>query len=81
MTTWLTSLPVATQPRSSTKDSPSATELDTEDEEVHEEEEVTGEEEEEGNREGNEEDEPVSNDGMEHSVFVIASGHPRCIRL
>jgi hypothetical protein len=57
------------------------TELDTEDEEVHEEEEVTGDEEEEGNGEGNEEDEPVSNDDMEHSVIVIASGRPRRIRL
>jgi len=34
--------------------------------------------EEEGN-EGNEEDEPVSNDHMEHSVIVVASGRPRGI--
>jgi len=57
------------------------TELDTEDEEVHKEKEVTGEEEEEGNGEGTEEDEPVSNDDMDHSVIVIASGSPRLIRL
>ena len=59
------------------------TDLDTEDEEVLEEEGVTREEEEEeeeegneeeGNDEGNEEDEPVSNDDMEHSVIVVASG-------
>jgi len=37
--------------------------------------------EEEGNEEGNEEDEPVSSDDMEHSVIVVASGHPRGIRL
>ncbi|KAF8538186.1 hypothetical protein BDD12DRAFT_885887 [Trichophaea hybrida] len=47
------------------------TELGTEDEEVLEEEGVTTpeeqEEEEEGNKEGNEEDEPVLNDDMEHS--------------
>jgi len=52
-------------------------EVDTEDEEVLGEE----EEEEEGNEEGNEEDEPVSNNAMEHSVIVVASGHPRRIRL
>ena len=59
--------------------------LDTKDEEVLEEEGVTGEEEEleegEGNEEGNEEDEPVSNDDMEHNVIVVASGSPRGIRL
>jgi hypothetical protein len=67
--------------------------LNTEDEVVLEEEGVTGEEEEEedgneeegneeeGNEEGNEEDEPVSNDDMEHSVIVVASGRPRGIRL
>ena len=61
------------------------TELDTEGEEVLEEEEVTGEEEDEdegeGYEEGNEEDEPVSNDDMEHSVIVVASGLPRRIRM
>ena len=59
------------------------TELVTEDEEVLEEEEVTGveEEEEEGNEEGNEQDEPVSNDDMEHSVIGVASVRPRRIRL
>jgi len=67
--------------------------LDTEHEEVLEEEGVTGEEEEEeegneeegneeeGNEEGNEEDEPVSNDDMEHREIVVASGRPRGIRL
>ena len=65
--------------------------LDTEDQEVLEEEGVTGEEEEdeeeeeeegvECNEEGNEEDEPVSNDDMEHSVIVVASGCPTGIRL
>jgi hypothetical protein len=59
--------------------------LDTKYEEVLEEEGVTGEEEEveegEGNEEGNEEDEPVSNDDMDHSVIVVASGSPRGIRL
>jgi hypothetical protein len=33
--------------------------------------------EEDGNGEGNEEDEPVSNAHMEHSVIVVASGRPR----
>ena len=66
------------------------TDLDTEDEEVlgeegateeeEEEEEVEGNEE-EGNDEGNEEDEPVSNDDMEHSVIVVVSGRPRGIPL
>ena len=66
-------------------------ERDTEDEELLKEEGITGEEEdeeekerneeEEGNEEGNEEDEPVSNDDMEHSVSVVASGHPQGIRL
>ena len=51
-------------------DSSDLTELDTEDEEVLDKEEVTGEE-----------DEPVSNDDMEHSVIVVASGCPRRIRL
>jgi hypothetical protein len=37
--------------------------------------------EEEGNEEGNEEDEPVSNDDMEHREIVVASGRPRGIRL
>jgi hypothetical protein len=64
--------------------------LDTEEKEVLEEEGVTGEEEEEeeeerneeeGNQEGNGEDKPVSNDDMEHSVIVVASGRPRGIRL
>jgi hypothetical protein len=61
------------------------TEPDSEDEEILEGEEITGEEEEEeeeeGTEEGNEEDEPVSNDDMEHSVIIVASGCPRCIRL
>ena len=35
--------------------------------------------EENGNAEGNEEDEPVSNDDMEHSVIVVASGRPKSI--
>jgi len=35
--------------------------------------------EEEGNEEGNEEDKPASNDHMEHSVIVVASGRPRGI--
>jgi hypothetical protein len=51
------------------------TELDAEDEEVLE------EEEKECNEERNEEDEPVSNDVMEHSVIVVASRRPRRIRL
>jgi hypothetical protein len=59
--------------------------LETKDEEVLVEEGVTGEEEEvqerEGNEKGNEEDEPVSNDDMEDSVIVVASGSPRGIRL
>jgi len=64
--------------------------LDTEDNEVLEEERVTGEAEEEeedernegeGNEVGNEEDEPVSSDDMEHSVIVVASGRPRSIQL
>jgi len=65
--------------------------MDTEDEGLLKEEGITGEEEEdeeedrnveeEGNEEGNEEDEPVSNDDMEHSVSVVASGHPQGIRL
>jgi hypothetical protein len=57
------------------------TELDTEDEEVLEEEEVTGEEEQEEEEEENEDNEAVSNDDMEHSVIVVASGRPRRIRL
>jgi hypothetical protein len=47
---------------------------------VEEEEEEEGNEE-EGSEKENEEDEPVSNDDMEHSVIVIASGHPRGIQL
>jgi hypothetical protein len=35
--------------------------------------------EEEGNKEGNEEDEPFSNDDMEHSVIVVASRRARGI--
>jgi hypothetical protein len=56
--------------------------LDTEDEEVLEEEEEEEEgNEKEGNEEGNEEDEPVSNDDMEHSLIEVASGRPRGIQL
>jgi hypothetical protein len=66
--------------------------LDTKDEEVLEEAGVTGDEEEEeeedeegneeeGNEEGIEEDDPVSNDDTEHSVIVVATGHPRGIQL
>jgi hypothetical protein len=61
--------------------------LDIEDKEVLEEEGVIGEEEEEEeeeeecNEEGNEEYEPVSDDDMEHSVIVVASGRPKGIRL
>jgi len=35
--------------------------------------------EEEGNEEGNEKDGPVSNNDMENSVIVVASGRPRRI--
>ena len=59
--------------------------LDTEDEELLKEDRIAGEEEEneeeerneeEGNEKGNEEDEPISNDDMKHSVSVVASGNP-----
>jgi len=59
--------------------------LETKDEEVLKQEGFTWEEEAvqegEGNEEGNEEDEPISNDDMEDSVIVVASGSPRGIRL
>jgi len=73
-----------TYAKETTNESSDLAGLDTEDGEVLEEEEVTWEENEleDGNEtEGNEEDETVSNDGMEHDVIVVAPGRPRRSRL
>jgi hypothetical protein len=60
--------------------------MDTEDEKLLKEEGITGEEEEDeeeerneekGIQEGNKKDQLVSNNGIEYSISVVASGHAR----
>jgi len=79
-----------TSAEDTTKEGSDLSDMDIEDEEVlvkggvtmaEEEEEEEECNEVEGNENGNEEDEPVSNDDVEHSVIDVESGHARGIWL